>query len=528
MKKTLVMMLALSGTVLVSCTQSEYLGETVQKGGNEIVFGSGTGKMSRADLTGSAAAEKLGNVMKVYGVKKTDAGYGDVFQNYNVKYDNGKSTNDEFNDGWYYVGAETGQSIKYWDYSSVDYHFVAGSPVANFTYALSATGDIEKATVTGLGGRLNRTTTVASTLSPVYIADPVVVAKADYQKEVLFTFKSMQTKVRVGIYETVPGYKITDIKFYQSASATAPDAEHYATLYSSNAAYFQGTTGAEAYLTYNWATPAYTFEYKSGDVTTGGYWEGGKFANGVPSISSADATIANLYGEETSMEATSGYFVVMPTPSATAATPLTLKCDYTLESTDGKTNEVINVKGATATIPVEYTKWAANTAYTYIFKITRNTNGTTGEPGTDPDGLFPITFDAVVVDVADGMLQGTETTLSTPSITVYQDGDVVANGVQFKEGEVTVKAMEGTTEATSSYTWSYQTLTGAFDYTLGYEAQAGPWTDGLLTTVAAGKTYLIKATKTDDKGTADTSDDVTTTAYFVLVVGAAEEGPTNP
>ncbi|MBQ9169614.1 MAG: hypothetical protein IJ148_02145 [Bacteroidaceae bacterium] len=527
MKKSLVMMLALSGTVLVSCTQSEYVGETVQTSENEaIVFGGGTGRMTRAEIGGESAATLLGNEMLVFGSKKGEGTvYNPVFNSYTVKYNTAKTGSDDYNNGWYYV--EGSQNIKYWDYSSEDYRFVAGSPVANFTFT-----DVTSAEVTGLGGRLNHETTVASDAKPVYIADPVVVAKANYKQPVKFSFKAVQSRVRVGIYETVPGYKITDIKFYNNDAT--PASSQYVTLNSATTGYFQGASGVKGTITYDWTTtPAsYTFAYDAAGLTLGKYWEGGQFTSGVPAVNSAST---DLYGTETSM-GTTGYFAVMPTPSATAATPLTLTCDYTLTSLDG--TETINVKQAKATIPADYTKWAPNTAYTYIFKITKDTNGTTGNPDDpdDPDGLFPIVFDAAVVNIVDGTQNvGTETTIATPSITVYQDGDVVENGITYVAGTVVVKAMEGTTEVTSDYTWSYVALDGTtFDYTQNYEklgasGAATTWTSGTLTTVVADKTYVIKATKTDDSGTpADTTDDVTTTTYFVLVVGAAENGPANP
>jgi hypothetical protein len=139
--------------------------------------------------------------------------------------------------------------------------------------------------------------------------------------------------------------------------------------------------------------------------------------------------------------------------------------------------------------------------------------------------LFPITFDAAVVNVEDATQEvGTETTLSTtPSITVYQNGNVVENGITYVAGDVVVKAMVGTTEVTP--TWSYVVLDGTkYDYTkdyekLGTDGAATTWTSGALTSVNANKTYVIKAVYNDG--------DKDYTAYFVLVVGAAEEGPAN-
>ena len=75
-----------------------------------------------------------------------------------------------------------------------------------------------------------------------------------------------------------------------------------------------------------------------------------------------------------------------------------------------------------------YVQWKSNFAYTYLFKISDKTNGTTGavdgngDP-TDPEGLKPITFDAIVVDV-DEELQQTITSISTNSITTYSEGAI--------------------------------------------------------------------------------------------------------
>ena len=50
--------------------------------------------------------------------------------------------------------------------------------------------------------------------SPVYIAEPVIVNQANYKNAVKFNFVRQQSKVRVGIYETIPGYSISKINFY--------------------------------------------------------------------------------------------------------------------------------------------------------------------------------------------------------------------------------------------------------------------------------------------------------------------------
>ena len=184
-----------------------------------------------------------------------------------------------------------------------------------------------------------------------------------------------------------------------------------------------GATNATAVVKYDWTkdVPSYTFAYTSA-MDQQNNWFGGALHT-ITNKSYVDAKVEELYGTDLDM-AENGYFTVIPTTSELAAAPLLVKCDYTLKGLDG--NDIINVKGATAAIPAAYAKWAPNTSYTYLFKISDNTNGTTGEVGTDPEGLFPITFDAAVVEVEDGTAQGTVTTVSTPSITTYQEGFAAA------------------------------------------------------------------------------------------------------
>lgn len=86
-----------------------------------------------------------------------------------------------------------------------------------------------------------------------------------------------------------------------------------------------------------------------------------------------------------------------------------MKADYILIATDGS-GEEIKVTGATVNVPEDYTTWKTNFIYDYIFKITENTNGSTGgSAGTT--GLKPIVFDAIVTENENGS-QITETTFN--------------------------------------------------------------------------------------------------------------------
>lgn len=437
MKKYLIF--AASALALASCSSDDFVGENpgnVQNATTAINFGGEAGKITRATSNEGDDHVKLDNQFKVYGVKKTNEKFVTVFKDYSVWYDENLTTSNT--NKWEYVG-KNNQTIKYWDYSATEYRFVAGSPIAAFSFKVPSDGttkNIESATITGLGGHIvANTTETANTFNPVYVAEPKVVAKADYKNTVQFNFVRQQSMVRVGFYETIPGYSITNIKFYEADGTSATG--NNIILYSSEDGYFVGGTNVSGTVTYDWttATPSYTFAYTDNtNLKKSKNWYAGKLTT-LPTTSlpttSSESNVALLYGTDKDMSATTGYFTVLPT-QVTTASPILIKCDYELTSDDGS-GETINVTGATAAIPAAFSKWEANTRYTYLFKISDNTNGTTGKPTNpdDPAGLYPITFDAVVQDVE----QGTTTTVATPSITTYQEGSVEGNTIEYKTGK---------------------------------------------------------------------------------------------
>lgn len=446
MKKYL--FIAASALALASCSSEDFVGTeggNVETGANQAInFVGNAGKITRATKNTGTPAEMLDGQFRIYGVKKmSETQIVSVFNEYSVWDVANKTTSNT--DGWEYVGAKdatnlgTGkitldkdQTIKYWDYSASEYHFVAGSPISNFKYTLVSGKDIESATIKGLAGHIeaNESGTALET-NPVYIADPKVVKNTNYKDAVQFSFKRQQAMVRVGLYETIPGYSIHDVKFYDADKNVSKN--NNIILTSATTDYFVGGSNISGTINYDWTkeTPSYTYEYTTG-LTKSKNWHAGKM--GTLATTSAGTKIELkdgtkmelLWGTDKDMSA-NGYFTVIPTPSATTAAPILIKCDYTLIS-DDDSGETIKVTGATAAIPAAFSKWEANTRYTYLFKISDNTNGYTGN---DPNkaGLYPITFDAAVKETTDAMhKEGTVTTVSTPSITTYQDGSVVENG----------------------------------------------------------------------------------------------------
>ena len=469
MKKYLIF--AASALALASCSSDDFLGENpgnVQNATTAINFGGDAGKITRATSNTGTPQQMLDGQFLVYGVKKVGDMRHNVFVNYKV-WDATAGNTTTNTKGWEYVGEkqdktsktdikygsanitlDKNQTIKFWDYSASEYNFVAGSPIDAFIYKqaveLTSGTTITEATVSKLAGHINpnKAGTQLNT-DPVYIAAPVKVEKTNYKNPVKFTFQRQQSMVRVGFYETIPGYTITDIKFYD-ADGTVSTGNNII-LTSSTPEYFVGGTNVCGTVKYDWTAtdPSYTFTY---DVTTlekSKNWYAGELT-GVHAKTSSETNVAYLYGSDQDMATATGYFTVLPTPATTTPSAILIKCDYTLTS-DDDSGETIHVKGATAAIPAAFSKWDVNTRYTYLFKISQNTNGTTGDPTNpdDPAGLYPITFDAVVTDMTD-KTHGTITTVTTPSITTYQAGSVTDNGIEYKSGtaiDVTVTDANG-------------------------------------------------------------------------------------
>ena len=477
--------LAASALTLASCTSEDFLGNTSgstpTSANSAIKFDGNAGKISRATSNEGTAAQMLGNEFKIYGVKSgttSGTGYNPVFINYLLWYDEGKNTTTN-KSGWEYVGEKgehgpnnvvnltSPQYIKFWDYSSADYRFVAGAPSTAFKFnAKTDENDksIESATITGLGGHIEANPTgTANTFAPIYVANPITVAKTNYQQPVKFEFVRQQSMVRVGIYETIPGYKITAINFYKYDDNNTLNAstDKNIILTSATPNYFVGGSNVTGTITYDWTTPSYSLAYNESDgFKKSQNWYGGALTKGVEATKTTEETIAKLYGTDKDM-ADNGYFTVMSTAAGTDAKAILIKCDYTLKSEDNS-GETIKVTGATAAIPAAYSKWETNTRYTYLFKISDKTNGYTG--GTDkPAGLYPITFNAAVTESK----QGTITTFTTPSITTKQDGSVNENsGIKYVVNKpITVKVTKSdegseldltSTENTNGYTVVYK------------------------------------------------------------------------
>ena len=461
-----------------------------------IVFSSASKGITRADITGAEAATKLGNKFVVSGYKGPQTTWNNatnkiVFDNYLVEYEENTAHVTESNTAnWEYVGkmpikhaADNGivaQTIKYWDYSTNQYDFFAWS-TGNKTAIYSGTPTAGNVLVSEIDCKTANTAAYtfsgeADDLKECYISDLVTVKKGSssenngvvpegYGKTVSLKFRQLGTKVRIALYETIPGYSVKNVEFYSAAAsddASATAAKLFTT--SANEIYKEGT-----YTVYfptidhpenvdnNQAHIAFSPSIGGGsniNQQTTIDWGVLNYTMAELGESSKEKIYLGRSSNTASFagNAIDNYYVTyLPNQNGTN---LNLRVNYTLESIDGSKEEIV-VKGATAQIPLIYTQWKPGYAYTYLFKISDKTNGYTGaydptQPdnttvNSDPAGLYPITFDAVVVDAEEDKTQETITTVSAPSITTYQKGSNVVNNNEYvaAAGEIFVTVNDG-------------------------------------------------------------------------------------
>lgn len=461
--------LAASALTLASCTSDDFLGDTPgstpTSANSAIKFDGNAGKISRANKTEKDAADLLDNNFVVVGFKNSDPNTQTlVFDHYNVNYGDKTATSTASNTkGWEYVGQDqnvkglgkklanantTAQTIKYWDNSCPSYDFLAFSLGKGYkatgettTTSYATPSSVNRQTLTTAAYTLKGD---ANTLGECYISDIKTVEKNTQTSPngysntaVEMSFRHATSKVRIALFENVPGYVINDVKFHDAA-------------YTAGSTYTEGDNTGKLFGTFN-NNGTLTVYFPTIGIANKGNNDYNKAHISFNADTEANGTVNSKsfgnvnYGNEAENAITKGstylsqsaakpsycgeannqyYITVLPAENESKAA--TIRIDYTLTATDGS-GETIKVKNATATIPAAYTAWKHGYAYTYIFKIAQNTNGTTGTPGSDSEGLTAISFDAVVRDDIETGKQETITTDSDPSITTYG----------FKDGKVT-------------------------------------------------------------------------------------------
>ena len=572
MKKYFYFASAFAALALASCSSDDFLNEVPNEPVAKqelITFSSDNNRNARGVVTGKDAADLLNNNFVVYATKGTTPSV--VMDNYNLNWKGAASagSSDTNPKGWEYAGYTSKQGAqqdaKYWDYKAEQYDFVAVS-------GLAAT---EKITSTTAGFKVK--VTDPAQMTNIYFADRVsakptaAAATATtpeykaYKDVITFQFRRLNAKMRVGFYETIPGYAVRNLKFYYTTAASGSgvvgmggdypvSGEYEITYDAQNKAHakFDASDASYKHHRYNtFGRLAYTVApSKAGDAATKPYigTDGAPTATPNPQFLSTSASAPTwAIGKYTVDHVDNVETAWKPIlPYEDNEKEITLRVNYELVSLDGS-KETIYVRNATAKVPVEYCKWQPNYAYTYLFKITDNSNGTTTpDPGVDPDpdtpdpgtpdipdpndpddpdgpdpdpdpsdpdnpdnpdpgipddpnaGLYPITFDACVV--TETSVEETITTVATPSITTHAAGSDVVGNDEYKVGEkIVLSVPAGYTPLAWEFVKMDNALTELNAETQDKAGKIAGWTGlggNVLTPTAAGY-YVVRMTYHD-------------------------------
>ena len=440
MKKSY-LLFATTAMIMAGCASDDFIGDApVSNGGEQAIgFNMNTPAITRTGT--NADATKLGNMFIVWGEKNEASGVKAdakdiVFQNYVVKYtDNTANTTTSNTNNWEYVGIDhsdfdtnvkntigsgKAQTIKYWDDNASSYTFTAVSALQSDIKdgKVIITKNVGPASIT----QGSTTPTVydkgytievksGASTGNIYYADRENISKGSgyNHQPVELTFRNFQSKVRFGIYETVPGYKvvITGIKYNTDTEKTSAnkgfgvdgnfivvgDKTKYTVAYENESSSNENKVKVTVDNSSNTAT---YFE------TSGENWLSTSFALANQTNCIGETATTATY-DKTDGGDKKAYTAILPNPGNSQNMKLQVK--YELYSED--TGEKIEVGYKTVEVPAAYCQWKSNYAYTYLFKISDKSAN-----------LYPITFDACVVTTETGN-QETITTVSEPSITTF-------------------------------------------------------------------------------------------------------------
>ena len=470
-------------------------------GDGSIAFNMNTPAATRAGS--EEDANKLGGMFIVWGEKnensngKAAEAANTVFKNYVVKYTaNTANTTTSNTANWEYVGIDTytenvspnigtsnKQTIKYWDDQATDYTFTAISAlqtdiaagnviITKNTGSTATDGDgADNGSVYDKGYTVE--VKADASVDNIFYADRKPIAKPTNgytHQAVEMTFRNFMSKVRFGIYETVPGYKvvITGIRYNTGTGEaqvvtnpmTTTDGDNNSTT--NNTFGIDGdfvTTGADTKFKVTYENDKSDHENDESDHENrakveidGDTYNTNTYLNtgGTTWLTTTGGigTASNNPTWDNVSESTVNWKTILPNPSN--KTNLKLQIAYKLVSEDTGEEIVFKNNGTeifrTVEVPAEYCQWKSNYAYSYIFKISDKSAE-----------LYPITFDAVVESEQTGN-QETITTVTDPSITTIasRTGDdgktTIVNGEnEYKSGDVVyATVMDGSSLATLS------------------------------------------------------------------------------
>ena len=345
MNKLSILTISIMAICLLSCSSSEQDNPVIPEPQyGSISFGGNSGSWQDAPISraGETGLETIATSFRVWGYKNTGGNKTDGFTNpQNVM--NGYIVNwtqpaAGGTGSWDYTGIrneelQTTQTIKFWDYSSTSYRYIAFSPAnAKVTTTLlsedgSTANNLNTATQTSFSIPFEYKEDATSSPAP-YVTDLWLSDNQNFGEEkkygacVKLTFAPIVAKVRIKFNypENITNISIKKISFKKTDGEVST---------AGNICITYPITGTGTQPVYSWE-PTQT---------------------GIINLSVPYEEEADKIHQTT--ERGKWYFVP----------PIGEQGTYTMNAT-------IDGKKSTATIPAEYMQWKAGYQYTYIFKIT--------------------------------------------------------------------------------------------------------------------------------------------------------------
>ena len=324
------------------------------------------------------------------------------------------------------------QFLRYWDLSSARTAFYAYAPYVNST---TETDRVKLEENTGNSKLMTfpagtiKMGTDASQNEFMYAVNKV--NNADYTNDVKLQFHRLNSRVQIKFWENIPGYTVKIVALNKNqAGTTSYDKDVYAkpaiaptaTTPSYNVGKYLEKAGAK--ITFS------NDERETAAVSSSVEYTDPQYSSKFFTFDMPDGNIGEDRANATSSSTT--YYMV-PNKGNFGTTALDTdikKTGYTFhvsyQLTAEGTGEVITVTDARVYVPAANCEWAPNKSYTYIFKITKSSNGTTDKKDPKPDevdiptdpSLFPIVFDGCTVVDYETEIEK-DYTISDPSASTY-------------------------------------------------------------------------------------------------------------
>lgn len=340
------------------------------------------------------------------------------------------------------------QYLRYWDLSADYTMFYAYTPYQNATFTGLAAVSYNNSTKTmtipagALHDGYNNPT------DNEFMFASAKVAKANYGQDVPLSFKHLVAKCNIRFWEDIDGYSVRILNLSNDFGGVyaVPAIKDDNNVYTKGTYY--KTSGANILFDADGNGTVSQNNAVAHDLTQ--TTEALQFA----------APIENQIGttNATASASPTTYYAI---PKDASTGGFTFHVSYELTSTTG---ERITVNNATVWVPADKCNWQANKHYTYVFKITKNTNGTTDNPGTidplDPTvsgeaALRPIIFDNCTVEDWD-IVDGGEHTIADANTKYYSISLDNYNVVKGTATDVVATLLERGSAVTSAAagTWS--------------------------------------------------------------------------